>query len=305
MAQDEELEDPANEQPLMAHLIELRNRIVRSAIAVIACFAVLSPFMKQVFDILSEPLMVALPQGAKLLATGVVAPFMVPLKVTLFVGFVIALPYVLYQAWAYVAPALYKSEKRLVLPVLVSSVGMFALGMAYCYFIVFGMVFRFIAGFSPDSVNFAPDIDSYFSFVLTMFFAFGITFEVPILVMVLNHVGIASAEKLSKARPYVIVGAFVLAAIFTPPDVLSQLLLAVPLVILYEAGILLVRMFGRKEHGDEEEESSGQEPSVQESSGQIDDAQDDDPEEDLEEDSSQECIDAQETEKPAEVRKPD
>ncbi|MDY6010737.1 MAG: twin-arginine translocase subunit TatC [Duodenibacillus sp.] len=260
MAQDLEKiegpEDPANEQPLVSHLIELRNRTVRAAIAIIAVFVCLSPFMKQIFDYLSQPLMVALPQGVKLLATGVVAPFMVPLKVTLFVAFVIALPFVLYQLWAYVAPALYRREKRLALPVIISSVVMFGLGMAYCYFIVFGMVFKFIAGFSPDSVNFAPDIDSYFSFVLTMFFAFGITFEVPILVMVLNYVGIADYAKLSKARPFVIVGAFVIAAIFTPPDVLSQLLLAVPLVILYEAGLICVRLFGRKkpvEYDDDDE----------------------------------------------------
>ena len=260
MAQDLEKiegpEDPANEQPLVSHLIELRNRTVRAAIAIIAVFVCLSPVMKQIFDYLSQPLMVALPQGVKLLATGVVAPFMVPLKVTLFVAFVIALPFVLYQLWAYVAPALYRREKRLALPVIISSVVMFGLGMAYCYFIVFGMVFKFIAGFSPDSVNFAPDIDSYFSFVLTMFFAFGITFEVPILVMVLNYVGIADYAKLSKARPFVIVGAFVIAAIFTPPDVLSQLLLAVPLVILYEAGLICVRLFGRKkpvEYDDDDE----------------------------------------------------
>lgn len=260
MAQDLEKiegpEDPANEQPLVSHLIELRNRTVRAAIAIIAVFVCLSTFMKQIFDYLSQPLMVALPQGVKLLATGVVAPFMVPLKVTLFVAFVIALPFVLYQLWAYVAPALYRREKRLALPVIISSVVMFGLGMAYCYFIVFGMVFKFIAGFSPDSVNFAPDIDSYFSFVLTMFFAFGITFEVPILVMVLNYVGIADYAKLSKARPFVIVGAFVIAAIFTPPDVLSQLLLAVPLVILYEAGLICVRLFGRKkpvEYDDDDE----------------------------------------------------
>lgn len=250
MAQENEKlespEDPANEQPLVSHLIELRNRTVRAAIAILVVFGCLSPFMKQIFDFLSQPLMVALPQGVKLLATGVVAPFMVPLKVTLFAAFVIALPYVLYQLWAYVAPALYRSEKRLALPLIISSVAMFGVGMAYCYFIVFGMVFKFIAGFSPDSVNFAPDIDSYFSFVLTMFFAFGITFEVPILVMVLNYVGLATAEKLVKARPFVIVGAFVLAAIFTPPDVLSQLLLAIPLVILYEAGIICVKVFGRK-----------------------------------------------------------
>ena len=240
-------DDPANEQPLVSHLIELRNRTVKASIAVLVIFACLSPFMKQIFDFLSQPLMVALPQGVKLLATGVVAPFMVPLKVTLFVAFLIALPYVLYQLWAYVAPALYRREKRLALPILVSSIVMFAVGMAYCYFIVFRMVFQFIAGFSPDSVNFAPDIDSYFSFVLTMFVAFGLTFEVPIVVMVLNHVGLASYEKLVQARPVVIVGAFVIAAIFTPPDVLSQLLLALPLVILFQAGIWLVKFFGKSQ----------------------------------------------------------
>ena len=239
-------EDPANEQPLVSHLIELRNRTVRAALAVLIIFACLSPFMKQIFDYLSQPLMVALPQGVKLLATGVVAPFMVPLKVTLFVAFVIALPFVLYQMWAYIAPALYRNEKRLVLPIIVSGVTMFAVGMAYCYFIV--------AGFSPESVNFAPDIDSYFSFVLRMFFAFGITFEVPILVMVLNRLGLADVKKLVHVRPYVIVGAFVVAAIFTPPDVLSQLLLAVPLVVLYEAGIVCVRIFGKKIEDDEEKE---------------------------------------------------
>ncbi len=253
--EEDKLDDPANDQPLMAHLIELRERTVKAALSVLIVFVAMSPFMKEIFDWLSKPLMVALPDGAKLLSTGVVAPFMVPLKVTLFCAFVVALPYVLYQFWAYIAPALYKREKRLALPVIVSSVLMFAVGMAYCYFVVFRMVFQFIAGFSPDSVNFAPDIDSYFGFVITMFFAFGLTFEVPIFVMVLNHVGIASAKRLKKIRPYVIVGAFVVAAIFTPPDVLSQLLLALPLVVLYEFGIVLVKVFGRKDDSDEDENS--------------------------------------------------
>ena len=253
--EEDKLDDPANDQPLMAHLIELRERTVKAAISVLIVFVAMSPFMKEIFDWLSKPLMVALPDGAKLLSTGVVAPFMVPLKVTLFCAFVVALPYVLYQFWAYIAPALYKREKRLALPVIVSSVLMFAVGMAYCYFVVFRMVFRFIAGFSPDSVNFAPDIDSYFSFVITMFFAFGLTFEVPIFVMVLNRVGMASAKRLKKIRPYVIVGAFVVAAIFTPPDVLSQLLLALPLVVLYEFGIVLVKVFGRKDDSNEDETS--------------------------------------------------
>ena len=246
--EEDKLDDPANDQPLMAHLIELRERTVKAAISVLIVFVAMSPFMKEIFDWLSKPLMVALPDGAKLLSTGVVAPFMVPLKVTRFCAFVVALPYVLYQFWAYIAPALYKREKRLALPVIVSSVLMFAVGMAYCYFVVFRMVFQFIAGFSPDSVNFAPDIDSYFSFVITMFFAFGLTFEVPIFVM-------ASAKRLKKIRPYVIVGAFVVAAIFTPPDVLSQLLLALPLVVLYEFGIVLVKVFGRKDDSDEDETS--------------------------------------------------
>ena len=253
--EEDKLDNPANDQPLMAHLIELRERTVKAAISVLIVFVAMSPFMKEIFDWLSKPLMVALPDGAKLLSTGVVAPFMVPLKVTLFCAFVVALPYVLYQFWAYIAPALYKREKRLALPVIVSSVLMFAVGMAYCYFVVFRMVFQFIAGFSPDSVNFAPDIDSYFSFVITMFFAFGLTFEVPIFVMVLNRVGMASAKRLKKIRPYVIVGAFVVAAIFTPPDVLSQLLLALPLVVLYEFGIVLVKVFGRKDDSDEDESS--------------------------------------------------
>ena len=253
--EEDKLDDPANDQPLMAHLIELRERTVKAAISVLIVFVAMSPFMKEIFDWLSKPLMGALPDGAKLLSTGVVAPFMVPLKVTLFCAFVVALPYVLYQFWAYIAPALYKREKRLALPVSVASVLMFAVGMAYCYFVVFRMVFQFIAGFSPDSVNFAPDIDSYFSFVITMFFAFGLTFEVPIFVMVLNRVGMASAKRLKKIRPYVIVGAFVVAAIFTPPDVLSQLLLALPLVVLYEFGIVLVKVFGRKDDSDEDETS--------------------------------------------------
>ena len=242
---EDELVD--REQPFMEHLLELRTRVVRASVAVIAVFLVLSPFMKQIFDFLSLPLMAALPQGVKMLSTGVVAPFFVPLKVTLFLAFLIALPIVLYQLWAFIAPGLYKREKRLIWPILISSLVMFAAGMLYCYFVVFRMVFMFIAGFSPDSVNFAPDIDAYFSFVISMFLAFGLTFEVPIVVMVLNRMGIAHYQTLVKARPYVIVGAFVLAAIVTPPDVLSQCLLALPLVILYQVGLWLVKLFGKSE----------------------------------------------------------
>ena len=228
----------------MSHLVELRQRVVRAAGAVLLVFLILSPFMKYIFDMVSLPLMSALPEGTKLLATGVISPFVVPLKVTLFVAFLLALPYVLYQAWAFVAPGLYQHEKRLALPVLSTSVGMFFLGMAYCYFVVFGFVFSFIAGFAPESVAVAPDIENYLSFVMGMFLAFGLTFEVPVVVVLLVRFGVATIEQLRQARPYVIVGAFVVAAIATPPDVISQLLLAIPLCLLYEVGLQVSRFTG-------------------------------------------------------------
>jgi sec-independent protein translocase protein TatC len=249
-----ETEEPGGEQSFMSHLIELRQRIVRAAVAVIIVFLALTPFMKEIFDLLSQPMMAALPAGSKLLATGIVTPFMVPLKVTLFAAFLIALPYVLWQAWAFVAPGLYKHEKSLAAPLIFSSVLMFFAGMAYCYFVVFGFVFRFISGFAPMSVTVSPDIEAYFGFVLGMFLAFGLTFEVPIIVVLLARFGIAGPEKLRQARPYVIVGAFIVAAIFTPPDVLSQLLLAIPLVVLYELGIFLTRFFVKPKPADEASE---------------------------------------------------
>jgi sec-independent protein translocase protein TatC len=236
---------PEQEQGFLSHLVELRQRLMRAALAVLFVFLALTPFMREIFDAISKPLLIALPEGTKLLATGVIAPFMVPLKVTLFAAFLIALPYVLWQVWAFVAPGLYRHEKRLAAPIIVSSVAMFALGMAYCYFVVFGFVFRFVAGFAPESVNVAPDIELYFSFVLGLFLAFGLAFEMPIVVVLLVRFGIASVEKLKKMRPYVIVGAFIIAAIFTPPDVLSQLLLAIPLCLLYELGLQLGRFVGR------------------------------------------------------------
>jgi sec-independent protein translocase protein TatC len=246
-----EASEPGQEQSFLTHLVELRQRLVRAAIAVLVVFLALTPFMKEIFDLMSKPMMAALPAGSRLLATGVITPFMVPLKVTLFVSLLLALPYVLWQAWAFVAPGLYKHEKKLAAPLIASSVIMFALGMAYCYFIVFGLVFKFIAGFAPASVAVSPDIEAYFSFVMGMFLAFGLTFEVPIVVVLLVRFGIATVEKLKQARPYVIVGAFIVAAVFTPPDVLSQLLLAVPLCLLYELGIFLARFVAKPKDADE------------------------------------------------------
>ncbi|HJW53535.1 MAG TPA: twin-arginine translocase subunit TatC [Burkholderiaceae bacterium] len=253
-----ETNDPGQEQSFLSHLIELRQRLVRAAVAVLIVFLALTPFMKQIFDLLSQPMMAALPAGSKLLATGVTTPFMVPLKVTLFAALLIALPYVLWQAWAFVAPGLYKHERKLAAPLIASSVVMFFMGMAYCYFVVFGFVFKFIAGFAPISVNVSPDIDAYFGFVLGMFLAFGLAFEMPIVVVLLVRFGIAGIDKLKQVRPYVIVGAFIVAAVFTPPDVLSQLLLAIPLCVLYELGIFLARFVVKPKEAEEATASEAQ-----------------------------------------------
>ena len=228
--------------------MELRQRLVRAVGAVLAIFVVLFlyPGSGTIYDVLARPLMNALPEGSKMIATGVITPFMVPVKVTALVGFMVALPYVLYQAWAFVAPGLYEHEKKLALPLIVASTVLF-LGVAFCYFFVFGKVFAFIHDFAPKSITPAPDIEAYFSFVITMFLAFGITFEIPIVVIVLVRMGIVSVEKLREARPYVIVGAFVIAAVVTPPDVLSQFMLAVPMCLLYEAGLFLALRRGTAE----------------------------------------------------------
>jgi sec-independent protein translocase protein TatC len=216
---------------------------VRAVGAVLAVFIllVLWPGSGTIYDFLAVPLMSALPPDSKMIATGVITPFMVPIKVTALAALVVALPYVLYQAWAFVAPGLYEHEKRLALPLIVASTLLFLAGMAFCYYIVFENVFTVIHAWAPKSITPAPDIEAYFSFVLTMFLAFGITFEIPIVVVLLVRVGIVSLEKLRDARPYVIVGAFVVAAIVTPPDVLSQFMLAVPMCLLYEVGLIAAR----------------------------------------------------------------
>lgn len=236
----------SDQESFISHLVELRQRLVRAVGAVLAIFVVLFvyPGSGYIYDVLALPLMNALPEGSKMIATGVITPFMVPVKVTALVGFMIALPFVLYQAWAFVAPGLYEHEKKLALPLIVASTVLFFLGVAFCYFFVFGKVFAFIHDFAPKSITPAPDIEAYFSFVITMFLAFGITFEIPIVVIVLVRMGIVSVEKLREARPYVVVGAFVIAAIVTPPDVLSQFMLAVPMCLLYEAGLFLARFVG-------------------------------------------------------------
>jgi sec-independent protein translocase protein TatC len=238
----------SDQESFISHLVELRSRLVRAVGVVLAIFVALFlyPGSGYIYDILALPLMNALPEGSKMIATGVITPFMVPVKVTALVGFMIALPYVLYQAWAFVAPGLYEHEKKLAAPLIVASSVLFFIGVAFCYFFVFGKVFAFIHDFAPKSITPAPDIEAYFSFVITMFLAFGITFEIPIVVIVLVRMGIVTVQKLKEARPYVVVGAFVVAAVVTPPDVLSQFMLAVPMCILYEAGLFFARFVGTR-----------------------------------------------------------
>ena len=233
------------EQPFVSHLIELRDRLVRALIAVGVVFAVLClwPGPAGLYDMLAAPLVAHLPKGTTLIATNVISPFIVPLKITMLAAFLVALPVVLYQVWAFVAPGLYSHEKKLVLPLVVSSTLLFISGVAFCYYFVFGQVFAFIQSFAPKSITAAPDIEAYLSFVMTMFIAFGATFEVPVAVVVLARMGLVSVAQLKEWRGYFWVLAFIVAAVITPPDVVSQLALAIPMCLLYEVGIWAAGIF--------------------------------------------------------------
>jgi sec-independent protein translocase protein TatC len=252
--------EPAGEgaqETFISHLMELRDRLLRSIVAVVIVLLCLFPWAKDIYALLAAPLLRVLPAGATMIATDVTGTFFVPLKVTLMAAFLLALPYVLWQMWAFVAPGLYHHEKRLALPVIVSSFFFFLVGMSFAYFFVFPIAFGFFAGYAPAGVQMMTDIDKYLSFVLTMFIAFGLTFEVPVVVIVLVRLRIVPLEKLRAIRSYVIVGAFIVGAVFTPPDVVSQLLLAVPLWLLYELGIFVARFIVPPPVDDAATESAG------------------------------------------------
>ncbi len=235
-----------NSETLIAHLIELRTRLLHSVVALLLVFLCLFPFASKLYAVLAEPMLAKLPKGGQMIATDVTTPFFVPLKVALMAAFLIALPYILYQIWRFVAPGLYAHEKRMVLPLVLASTTLFFCGMAFAYFAVFPVVFGFITSSAPQGVAVMTDIDKYLSFVLGMFLAFGITFQVPVAVVLLVRMGAVSVEKLREIRSYVIVGAFVIGAIFTPPDVVSQFMLAMPLWLLYEAGIVVAAWVGKR-----------------------------------------------------------
>jgi sec-independent protein translocase protein TatC len=248
-----------SEQPFVSHLIELRDRLIRAFLAIGVCFAILAlyPGPAGLYDLLAAPLIASLPKGATLIATSVISPFMVPIKITMLAAFMMAIPVVFYQVWAFVAPGLYQHEKNLVMPLIVSSTLLFFVGVAFCYFFVFGKVFTFIQQFAPKSITAAPDIEAYLSFVINMFLAFGAAFEVPVVVVILAKMGIVSIEKLKDFRGYFIVVAFVIAAVVTPPDVVSQLALAIPMCLLYQVGIWVAQVVVKPAEPDEAPDSTG------------------------------------------------
>jgi sec-independent protein translocase protein TatC len=231
-----------SQETFLSHLIELRDRLIRCLLAILIAFGPAAWFGSEIYDFLARPVIASLPEGSRMIATGVITPFLIPVKIAALTALLAVLPYVLYQIWAFVAPGLYAHEKRLVLPLVVSSTVLFLVGMAFCYYFVFGAVFSFINEFAPKSISVAPDIEAYFNFMLGMFLAFGLAFEIPVVVVVLAITGVVSIEQLREWRGYVIVGIFVIAAIVTPPDVVSQLALAIPMCILYELGILVAQL---------------------------------------------------------------
>jgi sec-independent protein translocase protein TatC len=247
MTNSHSTEDSGLQETFLSHLYELRDRVIKAALAIIVVFIGLVYWAPDIFHLFAQPLLQALPAGGKMIVTDVTGSFFVPMKVTMLVAFIIALPIVIYQLWAFVAPGLYLHERKLILPLVVSSYTLFIIGMAFAYFLVFPMVFKFMASYNaPLGAEMSTDIDNYLSFAMTTFLAFGITFEVPVVVVVLVRMGMVPLAKLKEIRPYVIVGAFVVSAIVTPPDVLSQLLLAVPMTLLYELGLLVARFYAPK-----------------------------------------------------------
>lgn len=242
-----------NQAPLIEHLIELRSRLMRAVIAILVIFLGLYAFANDIYLFVAQPLMALLPEGSQMIATEVASPFLAPFKLTLVVAVFAAVPYVLHQAWAFVAPGLYDNEKALALPILASSIALFYGGAAFAYYVVFPLLFQFFTQTGPENVAVMTDINQYLNFVLKLFFAFGVAFEIPIATFLLILSGATTVESLSKKRPYVVLGCFVIGMLLTPPDVVSQSLLAVPMYLLYEVGLLFGRLVRRKREKDEED----------------------------------------------------
>lgn len=244
------------EQPLIAHLAELRNRLINSIICISLVFVALAPFSTEIYSLIATPLLSKLPKGASMIATEVASPFLVPFKLTLYAALFITMPYLLFQIWAFIAPGLYRNEKRFAVPLLISSILLFYIGTAFAFFVVFPLVFAFFASVTPEGVAMMTDISQYLDFILKMFFSFGLAFEVPIATILLVSTGIITIEGMKEKRPYIIIGAFVVGMILTPPDVMSQFLLATPMLILFELGLYFSRYFVRSE-AESDEQTTG------------------------------------------------
>ncbi len=252
MSEPESTDQPL---PLVAHLTELRDRLLRAILAVLIIFIGLFPFANEIYGFVSEPLRALLPEGSSMIATGVLSPFLTPFKLTLIAAVFIAIPYVLYQVWSFVAPGMYRHEKRLAVPLLVSSIALFYAGAAFAYFVVFRLVFGFLNSVAPDYITVTPDINYYLDFVLRMFFAFGLAFEIPIAAVLMIWAGITTPDALAAKRPYIIVGCFVFGMLLTPPDIISQSLLAIPMWILFEIGVFFGRLIIRGREADEADQA--------------------------------------------------
>jgi sec-independent protein translocase protein TatC len=252
MSAPEREEEELAEGTLLSHLIELRSRLIKMAAAVVVVFVGLVPFARRIYDIISEPLVSKLP-GGKMIATEVASPLLAPFKLAFLLSLFIAMPVILYQRWAFVAPGLYRKEKRFAFPLLASSIFLFYAGVAFAYFVVFPLVFNFFIAISPDNVEMMTDISAYLDFITTIVLAFGLAFEIPIATVLVVWAGLTTTEKLGKARPYVFLMCFVVGMLLTPPDVISQTLLAIPVYLLFEAGIVLSRFFAKKEQAGEDE----------------------------------------------------
>ncbi|MBZ6068220.1 twin-arginine translocase subunit TatC [Aeromonas schubertii] len=251
------MSDPQAEQPLLTHLIELRTRLLHALAAIMIVFVALIYFSNTIYDFVAQPLLSQLPAGTSMIATDVATPFITPIKLTLVVSFFIAIPYLLYQAWAFIAPGLYQHERRMILPLVVSSALLFYAGMAFAYYVVFPLVFGFFTSTAPTGVTVATDIASYLDFVLTLFFAFGVAFEIPVATILLCWTGVTNPQSLKAKRPYVVVGVFVVGMLLTPPDVFSQTLLAIPMWGLWELGLFFARFYVRKDESETEDVSEG------------------------------------------------
>ncbi|MBR9857574.1 MAG: twin-arginine translocase subunit TatC [Gammaproteobacteria bacterium] len=244
------------QQPLISHLVELRSRLLRAFAAIVLVFMALVYFANDIYSILAEPLLRQLPEGTSMIATGVATPFLTPMKLTLIVAFFAAIPYVLYQVWAFIAPGLYKHEKRLIAPLVFSSALLFYAGAAFAYFVVFPLAFGFFTKMAPEGVTIATDIASYLDFVLGLFVAFGIAFEIPIATILLCWTGVTTPKDLAGKRPYVVVVVFIVGMLLTPPDVISQTLLAIPMWLLFEVGVFFARFYVREQHEDKEQDGA-------------------------------------------------